>query len=278
MSTEPNTIDAIIDEQFDQNVRDLQAEGIHALSPWIQDVARAQVHLYWRKLGAIASRVTDTEVKLQLPAQRSPAGRVFAIEGIVDIIREDEKVVMYDIKTHDPQFIRENLPTYEAQLNVYAHIWQTLRGERLDETAVICTALPAGVEAAYKASDSDALAVQLHAWDPVIPVDFKQDSVDRTIAEFGEVVDKIEAHVFAPQPLEYLRASQPGVPTRFATYVCRNCDARYSCRSYQEYAMLSRARREGSLRQYLDDYGDEDTREDFTIAALDIEPPLRYAD
>jgi hypothetical protein len=271
-------IEKLIDQHFDQNVQDLAAEGIHALSPWIQDVARAQVRLYWKKLRDIASRVTDTEVKLQLPSLKSPSGRTFAIEGIVDIVREDERVVMYDIKTHDAQIVRENLPTYEAQLNVYAHIWQELRGERLDETAVICTQLPTSLEQAYKSADDEALKNELSKWEPVIPVDFKQERVRETIAAFGGVVDRIEAHEFAPHSVEHLRASLPGSRTRFATYVCRNCDARYSCRSYQTYAKFSQARREGSLRQYLDDYGDDNAREDFTIAALEIEPPLQYTD
>ena len=278
MSAGYQNIEQLIDEHFEQNVRDLEAEGIHALSPWIQDVARAQVHLYWKKLSDIATRVTDTEVKLQLPALKSPSGRVFAIEGIVDIVREEDKVVMYDIKTHDSRVIRENLSTYEAQLNVYAYIWQELRGEQLDETAVICTQLPAAVEAAYKAGDEKALAAELAKWEPVIPVDFQQERVQQTIAEFGEVVDHIESHEFAAHPVDYLRSSLPGSHTRFATYVCRNCDARYSCRSYQAYTKISQARREGSLRQYLDDYGDEDAREDFTIAALEVEPPLQYTD
>ncbi|MCR4415687.1 MAG: porin, partial [Thermoguttaceae bacterium] len=38
------------------------------------------------QLYLITERVTDTEVRLSLPQQRTPKGRVFAIEGIVDIV------------------------------------------------------------------------------------------------------------------------------------------------------------------------------------------------
>ena len=51
---------------------------------------------------------------------------------------------MYDVKTHDAEAVRANL-TLERQLNVYAHIWQNLRGQGLDEPAVISTALPEGL-------------------------------------------------------------------------------------------------------------------------------------
>ena len=268
----------VIDEFFDQNVADLAAEGTHALSPWIREVARLQVHMYWIKLRGIAEKVTDTEVKLQLPAQKSPAGRTFGIEGVVDIVREDGNVTMYDIKTHDSQYIRDNIGEYEKQLNVYAHIWQNLRGEPLDETAVICTQLPKDVETAMKSNNAKAMVIAMANWDPVIPVAFDQERVEKTIAEFGTIVDRIEAHEFTPPSPDKLREILPGTRTRFAIYVCRNCDARYSCRSYQEYAKLSRGAKESHVAQFLNDYGDEDSVEDFTLAALDSSPPLAFTD
>jgi hypothetical protein len=278
VSPAPPNVSKLIDEFFEQNAADLEAEGTHALSPWIREVARLQAQLYWIKLRGIAEKVTDTEVKLQLPAQMSPTGRVFAIEGVVDIVRDDGKVTMYDIKTHDSQYIRDNIGEYEKQLNVYAHIWQNLRGEPLDETAVICTQLPKDVENAYKANDAKAFLPALSNWDPVIPVDFDTDRVSRTISEFGAIVDRIESHDFAPPAAAKLREMLPGTRTRFAIYVCRNCDARYSCRSYQEYAKVSRSAKDNQIAHFLNDYGDEDAQEDFTLAALDVPPPLDFID
>lgn len=40
--------------------------------------------MYWRKLHEIARRVTDTEVRLALPQQRTPQGHTFSIEGVID--------------------------------------------------------------------------------------------------------------------------------------------------------------------------------------------------
>jgi len=70
------------------------------------------------------------------------------IEGVVDIVREEGRTTMYDIKTHDLDTIHGNLELYEQQLNVYAHIWRHLRGQELDETAIISTSFPSAVKEA----------------------------------------------------------------------------------------------------------------------------------
>ena len=57
--------------------------------------------MYFRKMREVAETVSETEVKLTLPEQVSPHGNKFTIEGVVDIIRENESTTMYDIKTHD---------------------------------------------------------------------------------------------------------------------------------------------------------------------------------
>ena len=101
MSALDTEIETKIREFFDRNLAELQAEGGHALAPEVRRVALEQVRLYWRKLRGIAEKVTDTEVKLNLPGQKTPHGRTFGIEGIVDIVREEDRTVLYDIKTHD---------------------------------------------------------------------------------------------------------------------------------------------------------------------------------
>ena len=280
--TTPKPMDVdenLIDELFARNIQELEAEGTRALSPWIRDLARLQVQLYWKRLESLARQVTDTEVRLQLPTQHSPAGRTFGIEGIVDIVREaDGRTTMYDIKTHDAQLVRENSSQYAQQLNVYAHIWQKLRGERLDATAVICTTLPADVESAARKGDLPKLSAAMSKWDPVIPVAFDESGVQQTIEDFGRVVDRIEDHDFTPPTLQQLQERLPGTRSRFAVYVCRNCDVRYSCRSYQRYVFAGAARTESLMRTYLSDLGDDEIRDDIAIAALEVDAPLADAD
>ena len=84
-----------------------------------KQLALTQVLYYFTKMREVAMRVTDTEVKLTLPNQKTSKGRSFTIEGIVDIVRDDNETWMYDIKTHDTDYIESNKELYEKQLNVF---------------------------------------------------------------------------------------------------------------------------------------------------------------
>lgn len=270
--TDPE-IESLIQQWFEDNFQSLKLEGGHGLSPDVKAGALNQVLFYWRKLHAVAEKVTDTEVKLNLPGQKSPAGRAFGIEGVVDVVREEGRVTMYDIKTHDATVIRANRDDYARQLNVYAYIWQHLRGQPLDEMAVICTEYPAALRLAHQSGDERALAYELDRWEPLIPIDFDATAIDEAVQALGAVVDLIEDHRFAPPDVERLRQPAPGTHVRFATHVCRNCDARFSCTSYREYIRVSHGNFESSFRQYLEDFGDEperDRRRLLAAAAADL--------
>src|SRR5258708_23409812 len=91
---------------FDANYETLKLEAGYALTPYIAEIGFQQVLRYWQKLRSVAERVTDTEVKLTLPEQRTAEGRKYVIEGVVDIIRDDERTIMYDIKTHEAIFMQ----------------------------------------------------------------------------------------------------------------------------------------------------------------------------
>jgi hypothetical protein len=268
MTDSHDDIEQRLDEFFEENLAALTLESGHSLSPEVKESARQQVRMYWRKLRDIAERITDTEVRLSLPQQISPAGRVFAIEGIVDIVREDERVVMYDIKTHDVDAITSNLEAYERQLNVYAHIWQNLRGQRLDETAVICTQLPDGLRQAAMLDDGRRLDAELARWTPVIPIPFEPEHVEETVREFGEIVDLIEDGCFAAADLATLQRRLTGSSRTFASEICRRCDARFSCPSYRAYAHAASQGTEVRFRQYFDDFGDDVEQSDRVTAGL----------
>ncbi len=272
MTLDDGVVDAFIEDSFQRNLAELQADKGHALAPDVRTTALNQVKLYWRRLRDIAEKVTDTEVRLSLPGQTTPAGREFTIEGIVDIVREKDRTVLYDIKTHDADEIRGNLSEYEKQLNVYAHIWQGLRGERLDETAVICTRYPRGVEEALLSGNELAIGTALSAWDPVIVIPFDPGRVDAIIGEFGNTVDQIEDHLFEPRDLATLKLREAGMRTVFAVAVCRNCDARFSCRSYRDYSTSTHTPTEGRFRPYIDEAPDDLEQEAARIAALDASP------
>ena len=280
MTTE--NIDELIEEFFAENLKAIQLEGGHALAPEVKLTALWQVRLYWRKLREVAEKVTDTEVKLSLPQQKMLSkDKMFGIEGVVDIVRENDKVVMYDIKTHEADEIRKRPDTYRKQLNVYAYIWEKLHGEQLDATAVICTAYPQAMRDAIQTGDEVRLAAEVAQWEPIIDLDFNSERALATIREFAEVVELIENHEFAPRPLEDLnRPDYPGAKAIFAVNTCRNCDARFSCASYRQYALGSGSGRavEKKFQHYYGDLGTDQEREDWVASSLDIEPTLTEAD
>lgn len=258
---------------FDRNLLELQAEGGHALAPEVRETALQQVLLYWMKLRSLAESVTDTEVKLSLPEQRTPRGRSFAIEGVVDIVREEGRTILYDIKTHAPDEVRANTETYARQLNVYAHIWQGLRGEPLDETAIICTAFPQPLTDALRSVDENQLAIAIANWDPVISIPYDAAGISAIVEDFAVAVDRIEDHEFLPPSLAQLREPLPGMHRPFGTAVCRNCDARFSCSPYRRYMQVGPRTAEATFRQYIEDLGPDLEREAVVAAALDAVPP-----
>lgn len=267
-------MELLIGEFFEANYERLRTDGGHALTPYVKKAALDQVLHYWRKLREVAERVTDTEVKLTLPEQVTPEGRRFTLEGVVDIVREDDRTVMYDIKTHDPDYVRSNRWMYEKQLNVYAHIWQGLRGQPLDQTAVIATAFPDTLRDAINSGVEAVISREFEKWDPLVDIPLDRSHVAETIREFGEVVDSIEARQFAPPPVERLQSRFDNTRQLFATRICRNCDARFSCSSYRNYAFASGNKSEFQFSQYFEDWGNETDRGERIAVTLEVSPSI----
>ncbi|AST95666.1 PD-(D/E)XK nuclease family protein [Shouchella clausii] len=262
-----------IEEAFEENYELLKLEGGHSLSPHVKKLALEQVKNYWKKLRNVAENVSDTEVRLTLPQQKTPTGRPYTIQGVVDVVKEDERTVMYDIKTHDADFVRSNKKDYEGQLNIYAHIWQSVRGQGLDGTSILATgeteALRKAKQRAYQSNNERFLDEALKEWDPEIPIELDPGRVETYIESFGEVVDMIEEHLFQAPPVDRLKTKLKDNKT-FIEHACRNCDVRFSCKSYKEYAFTSsRARRD--YIAFYDDYGTEQERVEIIEATLDEE-------
>lgn len=264
-------LEAFIRESFEKNYEELRVDSGHAVAPDVKQTALYQVLLYWRKLRSVAENVTDTEVRLSLPGQESPQGREFTIEGVVDILRENDRTVMYDIKTHDADYVRANIELYEAQLNVYAHIWNELRQQPLDGTAVIATDFPEAVRVALAMENEEALRYSLDAWHPVVEIDFDIRHVEETIRRFGEVVDCIESGQFAPPPISRLQETLPGTRNiRFGTHVCRNCDARFSCTPYREFSQVVRQAADRSVMTYFTEAVSDPEQDAWRTGNLDV--------
>nr|CDQ36776.1 hypothetical protein BN993_06288 [Virgibacillus halodenitrificans] len=262
-----------IEEAFEDNYELLKLEGGHSLSPHVKKLALDQVKNYWKKLRNVAENVSDTEVRLTLPQQKTPTGRPYTIQGVVDVVKEDDRTVMYDIKTHNADFVRNNKKDYEGQLNIYAHIWQSIRGQELDGTSILATgeteSLRRAKQRSFQSNNEKYIEEALEEWEPEVPIELVEEKVEGYLESFGEVVDLIEEHCFQPPPVEKLKSKLHDNKT-FVDHVCRNCDVRFSCVSYKEYAFKS-SRARSDFMVFYDDYGTEQERVEIIEATLDEE-------
>ena len=60
-----------------------------------------------------------------------------------------------------------------------------------------------------------------------------------------------------------LKETIPGTRQKFATRICRNCDARFSCDSYRGYAQETTSF-SGGFAEYISDLGAADEVENWT--------------
>lgn len=264
------TIEEELRDDFEMNFEYIRLEGGVPFTPEIKEQAWLQVLYYYRKLNHIAEKVTDTEVKLTLPNLTSPGKRRYSIEGVVDIVREDDEVWMYDIKTHEGSFISANKEYYSQQLNIYSYIWEKIRQNQLDHTAIISTVLPEELKEAINTGDSTREKLEMGKWEPVIALERNKKKVEEIINDFGCVVDKIESKKFAPPPVEVLEEKIKGTNRKFATQICINCDARFSCSSFREYAAKQQLRGKFDFRKYMDELAEPMEQEEWVNANMNL--------
>ena len=265
---------------FDANFERLREESGRSLAPFIKESARQQVLLYYRRLRELAAQVDETEVRLVLPEQTSPAGRRYTLEGVVDIVEDGSSTVMYDVKTYlDADAARDHVEPHYRQLNVYAHIWKGLRGRQLNKIAVIATRPTKPLYRALRAGESAKIEAAMEEWDPVLEVPVDGGVVAEAMESFGHVVDLIEDRRFSPPSLEVLKApSRPDGKVPFAQDVCLNCDARFGCASYRQLVRAqSPGRADQALRDATADFGGEAEKQDWrdsgvtATARIDVE-------
>lgn len=264
-------IEKRIEEYFEINYELLRYEAGHDITQDGRNSAKQQVLAYWKKLKSVAESVTETEVRLALPDQTSPGKRKFTIEGVVDIVRENEKTSMYDIKTHDLDYITKNIGLYENQLNIYAHIWNGLRGNQLDSTSIISTSLTPDLKRAFREQDATLMKSALEKWEPVLDIKLEKEKIDGLINDFGKIVDCIENHEFAPPTQTKLKDKVGGAKSRenFATRVCRNCDARFSCSAFRQYSATMKGQQLYNFRQFWTDPEPAQEQEDWLSSNID---------
>jgi hypothetical protein len=278
--TPANDDERFLLEAFESNFERMREESGRSLAPFIKESARQQVLLYYRRLHDLAAQVEETEVRLVLPDQTSPAGRKYTLEGVVDIVEDGSSTVMYDLKTYlDADAARDHVDPHYRQLNVYAHIWRGLRGKQLDKIAVIATRPTRPLYRALRAGEPMKIQASMDSWNPVLEVPVDANVVDEVMESFGRVVDLIEDRKFSPPRLEVLKSpSRPDGRVPFAQEVCVNCDARFGCASYRQLVRAqSPGRAEEALRDATADFGGDAERQDWrdsgvtATARIDVE-------
>lgn len=237
---------------FEENFDYLKESAGHTISNNLKEQALQQVLGYWRKNKEIIEKITRSEVKLSLPEQKTPNQRIpYTIEGVVDIVQEGDETWLYDLKTHPVERIKGQPQNYKEQLSIYGYIWRHLQGNALDNTAIISTPLPIALQRAIRSKDEAAIERLMDKWDPVIPFGYSEEEVADIIDKFGRIVEQIENSEFFPPSVEVLSEKKYDMKSSFATHICRNCDVRYSCKSYIEYIVNARGANKNNMIDYM---------------------------
>ncbi len=101
----------------------------------------------------------------------------------------------------------------------------------------------------------------------------EQQRIDELIREFGKTVDKIEDHEFAPPSPTKLTEKMGSKMSRgtFATRVCGNCDARFSCMSYRTYAAKRSGQNLYHFKKFYIDPAPDAEQEEWMDANFDLQ-------
>lgn len=266
-----NEIVEFIRKRMEENVRSLLSESGQRVNPSLRLAAERQALAYWYTMQSVAEKITETEVRLALPECESPAGRRFTIEGVVDIIRDDGELEIFDIKSMPASYVRNNKPKFQEQLNVYAHILSNLKGVRVRRAAIIATGPEEPIRRELRRIDIPAgeLEAILMRLNPLVEMELCGESIAQTIERFGRVVDRIESGDFEPPSPADLRKTDGRNPEarQFGVDVCRNCDVRFSCDSYRKYRKVSTRGAKGrskdrNIWEFFLDCGDDEELSD----------------
>ena len=273
MSESAKVVDFLIDA-FENNKEIIRSETGRTLNRELSRAALIQILVYWYKLKDVANSVTETEVRLVLADQETDSGTKFNIEGVIDLVQDDEGYFMYDLKSIDRATVLDSLADFTQQLSLYAHIWDGLRDQKLSGASIITTALPSKfMEEIKPLIDTNEFTADLESkildilseWEPVVDVDLSGGRLERFIDDFKSVVDSIENGEFCSPPAEKLLDEIEGTGRKFGSLVCRKCDARYSCNSYRKHISDGKTKAADLFRVY---WPEDDETEEGSVASL----------
>jgi hypothetical protein len=111
----------------------------------------------------------------------------------------------------------------------------------------------------------------LSEWNPIIPIGYREDNVEKTLTEFAETVDRIEDCSFDPVAVSVLESTMGSGNAIFGRKICRNCDIRFACESYRTYSLKQRRMSNDDLLGLLADLGEDSEIQGFKTLALEAD-------
>ena len=217
-------------DTFEKELNSMEAEVGRPLPQSLKRLAYAHVENHAKNNPHLLGPAFQPEVKMRLSGLYSPdSHRPYGIQGTIDLLRHDDEIALYDMKTQHPMQILEDWELLSHQLQIYAHMCQTLLGKAVNHARIVSTA-----HHIYKNSQNN------HR-DSFMSVDVSPEAIQNALNHFGSVVEAIENQRFSPPPIHRL-FSRSGKNARFANQVCLECDLHPSCRSYQKYKNIVKNR------------------------------------
>jgi hypothetical protein len=123
---------------------------------------------------------------------------------------------------------------------------------------IIAVQLPERLREAIRAGDATAVTREFELWNPLVPIPMEDSSLEETFERIAHTVDQIEDGEFSPPSAERLAQvagsdeNSGGDSVAFATLHCRNCDGRFSCSAYRQYAAGRSVRGRFDILAYVD--------------------------
>ena len=185
--------EASIEAWFELNYKQMQKETGYFLSEEQKDNAMKQIIRYYHhrqdELGKVWK--AEDEINLVLPK--------YILQGVIDLIEgEGDTVEIVDYKTGpkpEGYTYLDKVEHYRKQLEVYAYLVEKRYGKKVSKMHLYYTSVLEG--------------------NPLISFEWKRDSIDKTIEQLANTIERIENCDF------------DGDVTN--SYSCRFCDMRYLC-------------------------------------------------
>ena len=178
---------------FDSNYSTISKNEHAYLAEPQLNAAYEQIMRYVNRQGGDWSRIQETEVEVGLVKPN------YILQGTIDLITGDNDTVeIVDFKSEKkPNLItdRDRVEHYKKQLQIYAHLVEEKTGKKVSKMHLY-----------YTGADGEV---------PTITFPKKQESIDKTIQEFDEIVEKIQRKDFSQKAKSQI--------------TCDNCDFKHFC-------------------------------------------------